>query len=142
MTIALIAPGHPMMLAPGKAALLSPLSGIGSSGTTGSGNGGPVTSLSVIAGLSGWWDAGTPADILDPTGAALTAFGAAIGSLADKSGTGAPLTVYHQASSGGTAPIATPRLNGLLGGVGRTRWCRRPGPRPASNFRSWTPTKA
>ena len=119
MTIALIAPGHPMMLAPGKAALLSPLSGIGSSGTTGSGNGGPVTSLSVIAGLSGWWDAGTPADILDPTGAALTAFGAAIGSLADKSGTGAPLTVYHQASSGGTAPIATPRLNGLLGGVGR-----------------------
>ena len=60
MTIALIAPGHPMMLAPGKAALLSPLSGIGSSGTTGSGNGGPVTSLSAIAGLSGWWDAGTP----------------------------------------------------------------------------------
>ena len=130
MTIALIAPGHPMMLAPGKAALLSPLSGIGSSGTTGSGNGGPVTSLSVIAGLSGWWDAGTPADILDPTGAALTAFGAAIGSLADKSGTGAPLTVYHQASSGGTAPIATPRLNGLLGGVGRNTVV--PPTRPAS----------
>ncbi len=57
--------------------------------------------------------------MLDPTGAAITAFGASVGSLADQSGAGAPLTVHHGASSGTTAPIATPRLNGLLGGLGR-----------------------
>jgi hypothetical protein len=57
--------------------------------------------------------------MLDPTGAAITAFRASVGSLADKSGAGAPLAVYHGASSGTTAPIATPRLNGLLGGLGR-----------------------
>jgi hypothetical protein len=69
--------------------------------------------------VSGWWDAGAISGILDPTGAAITAFRASVGSLADKSGAGAPLAVYHGASSGTTAPIATPRLNGLLGGLGR-----------------------
>jgi hypothetical protein len=59
------------------------------------------------------------ADMLDPTGAAITAVGASVGSLADKSGAGAPLTVYHAAPSGSIAPLATPRLNGLLGGLGR-----------------------
>jgi hypothetical protein len=37
--------------------------------------------------------------------------------LADKSGAGAALTVYHGAISGTTATVATPRLNGLLGGL-------------------------
>ena len=113
MTTALLAPGRPMLVAPGKPALLSALS------ATGDGGSGAVTSLSAIAGLSAWWDAGTPTDIIDPTGAALTGFGGAVGGLADKSGAGAPLSVFHQASNGGSAPIATPRLNGLLGGVGR-----------------------
>ena len=116
MTVALIAPGRPMMLAPGIPALLSPLAGAGG----GSGGGTtPAPTPASIAGLSGWWDTGTASDILDPTGAALTAFGGSVGSLADKSGAGAALTVFHEASSGTTAPVATPRLNGLLGGVGR-----------------------
>jgi hypothetical protein len=38
--------------------------------------------------------------------------------LADKSGAGAALTVYHGATSGTTAPVATPRLSGLLAGLG------------------------
>jgi hypothetical protein len=74
--------------------------------------------LSSIAGLSGWWDASEPAGVLDPTGMPLTAFGASASGVADKSGAGAALTVWHQASSGTTPPIATPRLNGLLGGIG------------------------
>ena len=110
MTMALIAPGRPMLLAPGRPALLSPLAGAGTS---------PVLTPAAIAGLSGWWDASTPSDILGPSGAALATFGGSVGGLADKSGAGAALTVFHQASSATTAPIATPRLNGLLGGVGR-----------------------
>ena len=113
MTIALLAPGRPMLIAPGKPVLLCPIA----PGTTG--GGGAITSLTAIAGLNGWWDAGTPAAILGPAGAPLTAFGAAAGSLADKSGAGAPLAVFHQAGTGTSAPIATPRLNGLLGGLGR-----------------------
>ena len=38
--------------------------------------------------------------------------------LTDKSGAGAALTVYHGAIGGTTAPVATPRVNGLLGGLG------------------------
>ena len=99
-------------------------SGTGGSGSSGSGSGGTgstgPTYPSAIAGLSGWWDAGAIASMLDPTGAAITAFGASVGSLADKSGAGAPLAVYHAASTGTTPPIATPRLNGLLGGLGRS----------------------
>ena len=96
-------------------AVLEPSSG----GTNGGGGATGTGSLTAITGLTGWWDAGTVAGILDPSGAAIAGFGAAVGSLADKSGAGAPLAVYHQASNGTTAPMATPRLNGLLGGIGR-----------------------
>ncbi|HUB11174.1 MAG TPA: hypothetical protein VMB34_04390 [Acetobacteraceae bacterium] len=115
MTIALTAPGRPLMAAAGKPVLVKPLSGAGNGG----GSGGSVQTLAGIGGLSGWWDAGTPSGMLDPTGVALTAFGGAVGSVADKSGAGAPLAVFHQATNGTSAPLATPRLNGLLGGVGR-----------------------
>ena len=95
-------------------------SGNGGSGSGGSGGSGSGTlSLSAIAGLTGWWDSGAISSALSPAGAAITAFGASVGSLADQSGAGAALTVYHGATTGTTAPIATPRLNGLLGGLGR-----------------------
>ena len=140
MSIVLISPGHPLLVEPGRPALWGSIpgsgtsgsgsSGSGSSGTGTSGSGGAgsgtsgsggtgVVDPSGIAGLSGWWDAGAFSTVLDPAGAAIAAFGASVGSLTDKSGAGAPLTVYHGASSGTTAPVATPRLNGLLGGVGR-----------------------
>jgi hypothetical protein len=55
--------------------------------------------------------------ILDANHTPLTAFGPAAGGVADKSGHGATLTVWHQAA-GASPPIATPRLNGILGGLG------------------------
>ena len=131
MSVILLSPSHPMLVAPGKPALWGTVpgnggSGGGGSGTGGSGNGGSggtgtgTTGPSAIAGLSGWWDAGALASMLTPAGAAVTAFGTSVGSLADKSGAGVPLTVFHAASSGTSAPVATPRLNGLLGGLGRS----------------------
>ncbi len=125
MSIVLIRPGRPLLVAPGKPALWGSLAGSAPSGSGGSGSGGSgsggtgATYPSAIAGLSGWWDAGAISSMLDPSGAGIIAFGASVGSLADKSGAGATLTVHHGASSGTTAPIATPRLNGLLGGLGR-----------------------
>ncbi len=115
MTIVLIKPGRPMLVAPGRPALYG--SAAGGTGSDG-GSTGP-SYPSGIAGLSGWWDAGALAGILDPSGTPVAAFGASVGSLADKSGAGAPLTVYHAAATGTTPPLATPRLNGLLGGLGR-----------------------
>ncbi len=82
-------------------------------------SGGPgPTGLTSVAGLTGWWDAGVADNVLGTAGLALAGFGGSAGGVADKSGAGAPLTVWHAASGGSTAPIATPRLNGLLGGVG------------------------
>ena len=120
--IAMAAPGRPMLAQP-----LS-TSGSGSGGTSGGssgdgsggGGGGTVSSiLSSVPGLTGWWDAGVSASVLDPTGTPLPAFGVAAGSVTDQSGAGTPLTVWHQATSGTVSPIAGGHLNGLLGGIGR-----------------------
>ncbi len=90
-----------LMAAPGRPMLQAPL---------------PVTMP--WAGLTGWWDAGVPAGMLDGAAKPLSAFGASSAAVADKSGAGAPLAVWHAAASGSSLPIATPRLNGLLGGLG------------------------
>ena len=135
MSVVLIGPNNQiMMAAPGRPVLWQPLPAAGGTSTSGSGGGGTssggsgaggggggggggATNPSAIAGLTGWWDAGATTNLQSPAGSPITGFGAAVGSLADKSGAGAALTVFHGASSG-TAPIATPRLNGLLGGLG------------------------
>ena len=69
-----------------------------------------------IAGISGWWDAGTFDGLLDAGAHSLPAWNNAAASVADKSGNGNPLAAYRV--TGSTLPQATPRLNGLLGGVG------------------------
>ena len=102
MSVVLTGSGHQIvMAAPGRPMLQAPL---------------PVTLP--WAGLTGWWDAGVPTGMLDSTAKPLSAFGAAVASVAEKSGSGAPLAVWHAASSGSNPPLATPRLNGLLGGLG------------------------
>jgi hypothetical protein len=111
MTLILSGPNRQiLMAAPARPMLLQPLS---------SGTAPPVVaSLSTIAGLAGWWDAGVATGLLSPGGAPLSAFGTSVGLVADKSGVAAPVAVWHAAASGTSAPLATPRLNGLLGGLG------------------------
>jgi len=117
MTVALIAPGVPMMVTPRQPALVAQLADISSGG--GGGSDGSFTGPypSAISGLTGWWDAGVTADILDPSGDPILGWNSTVGTLADKSGAGSPLAVYHYAGTT-AAPVATPRLNALLGGVG------------------------
>ncbi len=102
--IAMAAPGHPALAAPLPSTVPTTVA---------------TTSLTSIAGLAGWWDASAATGLLDPTGTPLTTFGAAVGSVADRSGSGAALSVWHEASAGTTPPMATGHLNGLLGGLGR-----------------------
>jgi hypothetical protein len=96
------------MLAPGVPMLWQQLDGSASAP--------PV--FSAAGGLTGWWDASTPSGLLGSGGQALTAPGSAVSAVADKSGAGTSLSVWHAASTGTSAPLATPRLSGFLGGVG------------------------
>jgi hypothetical protein len=98
--IVMAAPGRPMQS--GGLGVVSP----------------PPSDFASIAGMTGWWDAASPAGVSSPAGARLTAFGAAVGSVADKSGAGSALAVWHAASSGTATPIVAGHLNGLLGGIG------------------------
>jgi hypothetical protein len=102
-----------MMVSPGFAALWRRSGG----GTVSSGSGFAGPYPNAISGLTGWWDAGTYSGLVDPTGVPLVSWNNAATGIADKSGLGQALTAYHYAGTG-TAPQATPRLNGTLGGVG------------------------
>ncbi len=89
------------------------------SSSTLSGNGssnGPLPNA--INDLSGWWDASDLAAAVAPTGTPISGWNSPVASLADKSGRGPALTPYSFAS-GAASPAATPRLSGLLGGLGR-----------------------
>lgn len=115
MSVILTGPrGKIVMAAPGRPMLLAPLPFRSAPTPTPA----PVvTDLKATAGLSGWWDAGLPSGVRDGTGTPLASFGQSASAVADKSDNGAPLTVWHAAGQG-PSPVATPRLNGMLGGVG------------------------
>jgi hypothetical protein len=100
------------MVAPGRAALWRATDTVGSGGGTFTG---PLPST--ISGLTGWWDAGSYTGIVDSNGLVLPGWNNAAHGVAGKSNSSVNLTAYHQAGVG-TAPQATPRLNGVLGGVG------------------------
>lgn len=114
MSVALVAPGKPMGIGAGRIALWQALR----SGST-SGGGGSVAGVlpNAIAGLSGWWDASDTSASLASTGVPVSGWNSAVSSLADKSGNGNPLVPYSFAAASGL-PAATPRLSGLLGGLG------------------------
>src|SRR5689334_6122973 len=116
MGIALFAPGRAMLAAHGRAAL-----GLSLRSEPSGGDGtfsGPYPNA--VAEMTGWWDADTFSGLLDASARPLPAWDVApsgtVASVADKSGNGTALAAYRV--SGSTSPQATPRLNGLLGGVG------------------------
>jgi hypothetical protein len=85
--------------------------------------------LSSVPGLAGWWDASTTSSLAGPAGAALTAWNQAVGAVADRSGASNALAPFSFTTPGGP-PLATARLAGLLGGLGR----------PASVSNAFTPS--
>lgn len=104
-----------LFAAPGKPLLFGPLRQSGAV-VTGS-FAGPFPSA--ITGLSGWWDAGNPTNLIGAGGLALSDFGPGVTAAADLSGGGNPLSVFHYATTGTlNAPTATPRCAALLGGLG------------------------
>jgi hypothetical protein len=107
--------GSPLAVAAGKRALVAPLP-VGS-GTPAGVFAGPYPAA--IAGLSGWWDAGVLSGLQTSAGGPVTATGAVVGALTDKSGGGNSLLPFHlSADTAPAATLAAPRVNGFLGAVG------------------------
>ena len=113
MSVALVSPAVPMKLGTGRIALWRPLRG--SAPVAPSSFAGPYPNA--ISGLAGWWDAGTFATLLDTTAVPLSAWGQPAAALEDKSGSGRPMAPWRFIAAT-SLPVATPRLNAFLGGVG------------------------
>lgn len=112
MSVAFVATGRPLGIGTGRVALWRALR----SGSTSSSGG---TALpNAISDLSGWWDASDLSSGLGLTGTPNSGWNSPVGSLQDKSGHGTALTPYSFGTLPGL-PMATPRLSGLLGGLGR-----------------------
>ena len=101
-----------MLVGPGRRALRAPLR---SSVTSAAHS---ICNPSTIGGLSGWWNAGSVSDLLDPTARPVAEWGQAVGGLLDKSGHGRTLQPFGFGPQA-VLPAAMSHLNGLLGGVGR-----------------------
>ncbi len=113
MSVAMIAPGLAMRLSAGRLALWRPLRTTQPSTASFAG---PFPSF--INGLSGWWDAGAFSGMWDLNRQPLAGWNSPIGGIMDKSGNGLTMVPYNFGVSAGPA-IATPRLNGFVGGAGR-----------------------
>lgn len=108
----LVGPNRPMAVGTGGMALWRPLQSPPSPLPPG----GPQ--LSDISGIGGWWDAGRFGGLLSPTGDPVGAWGQSAIAIANRVASGAPITSYSYAAPG-RVPVATARLSGLLGGIGR-----------------------
>ena len=113
MTVFLRAPGKSLLISTGGKPLLFAPFGSGGGGGGGSGGG----TLTSVTGLAGWWDASGTPGMLGSSGSAVYGWTASVASILDKRAT-ANLVNYSRASSP-VLPVATGRLNGYLGGVGR-----------------------
>ncbi len=112
MSVAFVAPGKPMGIGARHLALWRALrtdAGHGSSA-------GPLPNS--ILDLSGWWDASDTSSAIGSNGATVSGWNDPVAALSDKSGHGTALTPYSWGMPQGL-PVTTPRLSGLLGGLGR-----------------------
>lgn len=109
MTIFQVAPGKALDMGGGRRALYRP------PGIAASAGGGTLIGLGALA---GWWDASEFAGVTGLGGTTAAGWNTSVGTVIDKSGGGRPLVPFYGAGSG-TPPLGTPRLNGLLGGLGR-----------------------
>src|SRR6185312_6063934 len=114
MSVAMVAPGVPLSLGSGRVALWRPLRS--SIVVPSSNDSGPTPAD--VPGLSGWWDAGSLGGMLDSLGNPVPSWGNPVSRVFDRSGHGGTLAPWSFASGTGL-PLATPRLSGLLGGLGR-----------------------
>jgi hypothetical protein len=115
MSVVFVAPGRPMAIGGSRVALWQPLRT--SPGQSGGGSSGG-TCPTAIANLSGWWDASDTSSAIDSTGVPVIGWNSLTAGLSDKSGHAAALTPYSYGTPAGL-PSMTPRLSGLLGGLGR-----------------------
>lgn len=108
-------PNSPMGIGGGRVALWTALraspipSGPGADGFS------PTSVGNVVA----WWDASSVGGFLDPSGNPIMGWNSPVGGLSNNCDGGCALTPYSFGVLAGP-PVATPRLNGQLGGIGRT----------------------
>ena len=112
MTVVFVAPGRALDLGGGRRGLYRPL---GTTGPTGGGGG----TLTGLGGLAGWWDASSYSGSVTASGVTAPGWNTAVGGVTDKSGNSRTLIPFF-GGGGGTAPQTTARLNGILGGLGRS----------------------
>lgn len=106
----LVSPNTPLLAGAGSPLLSRPRDSSSSGSGAGGGSASPGTTPASISGLGGWWDASTA-----------TSWNRTVTTLADLSGANTPLVPYHFYTGSSVMPsglMTTPRLNGLLGGLG------------------------
>src|SRR5271157_1927162 len=113
MSVAFVGPNSPMGIGGGRVALWTALRASPISPDTGAGGPSPTS----IGNVVGWWDASSVGGFLDPSGNPIMGWNSPVGSLPNNCEGGCALTPHSFGVLAGPS-VATPRLNGQLGGVG------------------------
>lgn len=106
-------PNSPMGIGGGQVALWTALRASPIPSNTGAGSSSPTSIGNVVA----WWDASSVGGFQDPSGNPIMGWNLPVGSLPNSCEAGCALTPYSFGVLAGP-PVATPRLNGHLGGIG------------------------
>lgn len=113
MAVMSVARGAPLAGATGRILTRS----LGAASVPSGGFSGPRPSA--IAGLAGWWDAGTLGGARDANGNVVGSWNSTVAALADQSGNNTALLPFHIATDTASNPtLAVPHVNGFLGAVG------------------------
>src|SRR5271165_2160858 len=113
MSVAFVGPNSPMGIGDGRVALWTNLRRSSTSSDPET-NGASPTSIGNVA---AWWDASSVDGLRGPGGNPIMGWNLPVASVVNKCGGGWALTPYSVGVSV-AFPVATPRLNGRLGGIG------------------------